>query len=130
MRLLTIEQLALDLEQWKKNKRNGFSHYPEELKKKVLSFQEHYSLTELSRHLNIPTNTLANWVFQAKQTIQKKCPTMHATTQSFVELPPIILPTHRITLKLKSGMEFIFEGNVKEEYLAELALALSRRELP
>jgi transposase-like protein len=99
MSSLTIEQMAADLDKWRKNKRNGLSHYPEELKKKVLSFQEHYPLTELSRHLNIPTNTLANWIFQAQKTIQKKPLTTDTNTQSFVELTPIILPAHRIILK-------------------------------
>ena len=127
MSTLTIDQLVLEVEQWKKNNTSGYPPYPPDLKKKVLSFQKKYPLTELSKRLKIPSNTLASWVCREENPLKQPIPTQ---SLSFIELPPIAIPAHRIILKLPSGMEFTFEGEVKTEYLAELALALSRRELP
>ena len=128
MSSFTIEQMALELEKWRKE--NDKSRLPEDLKKKVLSFQQHYRLSEISKRLNIPRTNLSTWAYHSKLKQPKKDLKLETPTQSFIELPPITLPAHRIILKLKSGMKFIFEGEIKEEYLAELAFALHRRELP
>jgi hypothetical protein len=125
MSTLTLDQLILEMEQWRKTKHSHYSQYPQNLKKKVLSLQTQYSLAELSKRLMIPSNTLANWMCQEEHSLKQP-----NTSFSFTELPPMVIPTRRIILKTPSGMEFTFEGEVKTEFLAELALALSRRELP
>jgi hypothetical protein len=44
MSTLTLDQLTLEMEQWRKTKRSHYSQYPQDLKKKVLSLQAQYSL--------------------------------------------------------------------------------------
>lgn len=125
MSTLTLDQLTLEMEQWRKTKPSHYSQYPQDLKKKVLSLQAQYSLAELSKRLMIPSNTLAGWMCLEDNLLKQPTPSF-----SFTELPPMAISSHRIILKLSSGMEIIFEGEVKAGYVAELVQALSRRELP